>query len=207
MTTSRGPVQRIGVFGGAFDPPHVAHVALAQAALGQLALDELRVIPTGQASHKPQAMSAGTHRLAMAQLAFAKLPRVHVDDSELQRSGLSFTIDTLTALHTQHPQAQLYLLLGADQFAAFGQWHRWQEIVQIAIICVAKRPYFKSDINNIGLQQSDIVPGLQIHLPPLALSSSAVREKIAGKMPLLAPWQDDVPPDVARYIAQHGLYR
>ncbi|MBW8722108.1 MAG: nicotinate (nicotinamide) nucleotide adenylyltransferase, partial [Polaromonas sp.] len=130
---------RIGVFGGAFDPPHNAHVALAKAAIAQFSLDTLCVVPTGHAWHKSQALSMPAHRLAMAKLAFEGIPHLRVDDREVQRPGPTFTIDTLLALQAENPGAQLYLFIGADQFAAFRQWHRWQDILDLAIICIAAR--------------------------------------------------------------------
>ena len=95
MNPAPAQAKRIGVFGGAFDPPHLAHMALVKTAVADLQLDELRVIPTGQAWHKPRALSPAHHRLAMAQLAFADLPNVLVDPRETQRVGPSYTVDTL----------------------------------------------------------------------------------------------------------------
>ncbi|MGI9153494.1 MAG: nicotinate-nicotinamide nucleotide adenylyltransferase, partial [Rubrivivax sp.] len=89
------------MFGGAFDPPHLAHVALALAAVEQLQLDELRIFPTGQAWHKSQALSAPEHRLAMARLAFASVPRTVIDERDLRRSGPTYTIDTRRELHSE----------------------------------------------------------------------------------------------------------
>ena len=117
-------------------------MALAQSAITELALDALHIIPTGQAWHKARALSPPKHRLAMAQLAFQKIPGVVVDDREIQRAGPTFTVDTLRALQAENPRDQLYLIMGADQFAAFRQWHQWREIAQIAIICVASRAQF-----------------------------------------------------------------
>ena len=119
-----GPLWRIGVFGGAFDPPHIAHVALARAALAQLQLDQLRIVPTGQAWHKSRTLTPAVHRLEMASLAFAELDRVVVDPRETLRSGPSYTVDTLLELRTEYPQAQLFLLLGQDQAQVLGSWHR-----------------------------------------------------------------------------------
>ena len=99
--------RKVGLFGGSFDPPHVAHVALAEAALGQLGLDELRILPTGQAWHKSRALTAAEHRLAMARLAFGHLPGAVVDDRELLRAGATYTIDTLRELAAEQPGAQL----------------------------------------------------------------------------------------------------
>ena len=128
---------RVGVFGGAFDPPHNAHIALAQAALAQLHLAELRIFPTGQAWHKARALSAAEHRLAMVRLAFADLPGTVVDGRELTRTGPSYTLDTLRELRHERPDAQLVLILGADQGNALPGWHGWQEIVSTAIISIA----------------------------------------------------------------------
>jgi len=82
------------MFGGAFDPPHLAHRALAQAAIEQLQLDVLRVLPTGQAWHKSRPLTAASHRLAMSRLAFDGLPQVRLDDREIRRAGPSYTLDT-----------------------------------------------------------------------------------------------------------------
>ena len=128
---SQGP-RKIGVFGGAFDPPHNAHSALAKSALAELGLGTLYVIPTGQAWHKARTLSLAEHRLAMTRLAFQNVPGVVVDDREIKRPGPTFTIDTLLALQLENPGSQLHLLMGADQFAAFEQWHQWQEIMKIA---------------------------------------------------------------------------
>jgi nicotinate-nucleotide adenylyltransferase len=90
--------QRIGILGGAFDPPHQAHVAMAEAAIAQYQLDELRIIPTGEAWHKPRHLSSAEHREAMTRLAFGQLPKVVIDCVELHRVGPSYTIDTLRTL-------------------------------------------------------------------------------------------------------------
>jgi nicotinate-nucleotide adenylyltransferase len=107
----------VGVFGGAFDPPHIAHIALAQAALEQLQLDELRVVPTGQAWHKSRTLTPAVHRLEMTRLAFAAMDRVVVDARETLRSGPSFTVDTLAELSSELPAARLFLVIGEDQAA------------------------------------------------------------------------------------------
>ena len=92
------PVNRLGVFGGAFDPPHLAHVALVEAAVAALQLDQVRVLPTGLAWHKTRTLSEAHHRLAMTRLAYQHLPQVVVDDREIRRSGASYTVDTLRGL-------------------------------------------------------------------------------------------------------------
>ena len=207
LAKKRPGEQRIGVFGGAFDPPHQAHVALAQAALTQLDLDVLHVVPTGQAWHKARPLSAAAHRLNMARLAFEGQPKLFVDDREVQRAGPTFTIDTLTALQAENSGAQLFLIMGADQFAAFRQWHRWQEILKIAIICIAERPTSAS-----ANSQFDAFNELEnrfwvIPMPLMPVSATQIRQKVASTGAGLLALGTLVPAPVARYISQHGLYR
>ena len=139
MQKPQAAVQRLGVFGGAFDPPHRAHVALVEAAVAQLQLNHVHVLPTGQAWHKPRHLSDAAHRLAMTRLAFAHAPQVVVDEREILRTGPSYTVDTLHELQSEYPQAQLYLLLGDDQRRSLSSWHQIGEIERIAIICAAGR--------------------------------------------------------------------
>jgi nicotinate-nucleotide adenylyltransferase len=201
---------RLGVFGGAFDPPHLAHVALVQAAMAQLQLDEVRVLPTGQAWHKTRQLSDASHRLAMAQLAFGSIPLVRVDEREMLRQGPSYTVDTLLELKTQFPQAQLYLLIGDDQRRSLPSWHQIDEIARLAIICAAGR--------DAAVQAwSDSSTGT----PPAALDPSFDARIHSLKMPLMPHSATDiralvatdqsiaglVPPAVERYIHEHHLYR
>ena len=201
-----GLKKRLGVFGGAFDPPHLAHVALAQAALAQLALDALHIVPTGQAWHKARRLSAAADRLAMTRLAFAGLERVVVDEREIQRAGPSFTVDTLGALQVEYPGANLYLILGADQVAALPNWHRWQEVLKIAIICIADRAYYTGaeDAFNPELQAAHPVVTLQLPLMPV--SATDIRQQIASADPGSPDWHGLVPEPVASYIEHHRLY-
>lgn len=193
------PALRIGVFGGAFDPPHKAHLALARAAVEQLQLDELRVIPTGDAWHKSRPLSPAADRLKMAELAFADLPKVRVDDRELRRSGPSYTIDTLETLRAELPKSELFLLIGGDQWASFSTWHRWQDILALASLAVVERPQSakvgpntpsKSEINvEFDAQTSAAiqVPAswppstkvLKLDVPAMPVSATAIRQKLS----------------------------
>ena len=201
-----GRKKRIGVFGGAFDPPHNAHLALAQAALLQLALDALHIIPTGQAWHKATALSAAEHRLAMTRLAFEAMPRIVVDDRELHRAGPSFTIDTLQALQAENPQAQLYLIMGADQFAAFRQWHRWQDILQLAIICIAARAQSTPDPAQFDAYTGHKDRFFTLQLPLMPVSATQIRQSMASGVATAGELAHLVPEPVARYISLHQLY-
>jgi nicotinate-nucleotide adenylyltransferase len=139
LTPGVRQIRRVGLFGGAFDPPHDAHVALARAALDELALDRLHVVPTGDAWHKSRPLSPAADRLAMCRLAFAGLPGVVVDDRELRRAGPTYTVDTLTALRADYPGAELFLQIGADQALAFHGWRRARDIIDIATVSIAVR--------------------------------------------------------------------
>lgn len=204
-------VQRLGVFGGSFDPPHLAHVALVEAAVAQLHLDRVHVLPTGQAWHKPRQLSDAAHRLAMTRLAFAHVPQVLVDEREILRTGPSYTVDTLHELQSEYPQAQLYLLLGDDQRRSLSSWRQIGEIERIAIICAAGRDMAVRAWN----QESGDAP---TH-PPL---SDTLQARICSlDMPLMPHSATDirvlaateqaltglVSPAVERYIHEHHLYR
>ena len=198
-----GPLRRIGLFGGAFDPPHIAHTALAQAALEQLQLDQLRIVPTGQAWHKSRSLTPAVHRLEMARLAFADMDRVVVDARETLRSGPSYTVDTLLEMRTEFPQAQLFLVLGADQALALGSWHRFREIPEFATICVAARADSTRARSIFDALLTEI-PGLRpLEMPPLEVSATDIRLRLA-KCQTVSPLVFE---PVARYIAQHHLYQ
>lgn len=207
-------VRRIGVYGGAFDPPHLAHLAMADAFVAQCQLDELRVLPTGQAWHKTHSTSAAPHRLAMTRLAFADRPWAVVDEREMQRTGPTYTIDTLLELKSETPQSDLFLLIGQDQWQRFTTWNRWRDILQNATIVVASRAHLTSAISQnasesiaaIPSELAQAPPPRRLHWQPLALSSTQIR---AALRMVDAPSPDPlvcVPPRVARYISQQQLY-
>ena len=191
---------RVGMFGGAFDPPHRAHVALARAAIAQLRLDRLYVFPTGHAWHKARTLTAGEHRLAMARLAFAGLPEVMVDDRELRRSGPTYSVDTLRELQAGHPGAQLHLLMGEDQAAGFTSWRDWQEVARLAVLSVAGRG------SGEGVAALRALPGVRattLALPQMPESATEIRARLTAGQDIT----DLVGPAVASYIESHHLYQ
>jgi len=189
--------QRMGIFGGAFDPPHQAHVALAQAACSQLKLDALHILPTGNAWHKDRGLTAAEHRLAMCHLAFDALPGVVVNPLELSRAGPTYTVQTLQELQAMHPENQWFLLIGADQARDFKRWKAWSEILRLATLVVADRNPEAGQWHNPELAQA-----LDLHMPVLPISATDIRDRLRQKLPV-APL---VPETVLRYIEQHGLY-
>ncbi|MEO8542975.1 MAG: nicotinate (nicotinamide) nucleotide adenylyltransferase [Burkholderiaceae bacterium] len=203
MTQPQTRPPRLGIFGGAFDPPHLAHRVLIEAALAQLQLDKIHVIPTGDAWHKSRALSPAKHRVAMARLAFADVPGVQIDTREVERDGPSYTIDTLQELRGDNPTAELFLIIGQDQAASFSHWRDWRAIVELATICVAARALAPNQAQPFeppeGLQSRFVT----LQLPISDISATDIRERAAtgqGFDPLVcAP--------VARYIVLHRLYQ
>lgn len=203
MDLNHAEVPRVGVYGGAFDPPHNTHVDLVRAAMAQWRLPRLHVLPTGQPWHRSQQTSAADHRLAMAELAFAGLPGVCVDAREVRRSGPSYTVDSLRELQALYPRARLHLLIGSDQARALTGWHDWQGIVALATLCIAARV---DDAAPQGQAPQLALPGAQIDFlstVPVATSATEIRQRVAQGLAI----DHLVAPAVARYIDQHHLYR
>jgi nicotinate-nucleotide adenylyltransferase len=192
-------MRRVGLFGGTFDPPHLGHLALAEWAREQLALDRVVFMPAGTPPHKrARTLSPTTHRLAMTRLATRGNRRFTVSALEADRSGPSFTVETLRELHVRHPGARLYLMMGADSLAEFSSWHKPDEIRKLATLAVAVRPGARPRPGG-GTR-----PGIVLlQNPGIELSSSAIRARVrAGRSIRYL-----VPEPVAAYIARHHLYR
>lgn len=191
-------MNRYGLFGGSFNPPHRAHRALAQAAVAQLGLQELVLMPAGQPWQKAgQPMAQGAHRLAMLRLQMQGLSGVRVSSWELDRTEPSVSADTLAALQAEQP-GEWFLVIGQDQYARLSTWRRLDALLAACTLAVVAR----------GGEVISPDPALPPHraqalaMPPDAVSASGVRAAIAQG--------DDISPlvgnEVARYIAQHTLY-
>ena len=190
-----------GLFGGSFDPPHLAHLELARCALDQLALDELVWLPARQSPHKGgRPPASGADRVAMLQRLTQGEPRFSIDARELGRAGPSFTVDTLRALHAEQPGTRWWLVIGQDQYARFDTWHEWREIVALAGLAVAAR-------DGEPVSAAPGMAGVEhmlrvVRMPPHPHSATAVRERAAAGLDVTAL----VGAPVARYIADHQLY-
>ena len=195
---------RIGILGGTFSPPHVGHLACAEAALSQLGLDRLLLMPVALPPHKDAGEDPGPeHRLAMCRLAAAGDERIEVSELEVDRGGPSYTVDTLRALHEASPQDELTFLAGGDMAASLPGWREPEEVLRLARVAVAEREGAGRDEVEralAGLHGRDRV--VFFDMPRIDVSSSAIREGIAAGRPV----RDLVPDAVARYIEQHGLY-
>lgn len=198
-------VRRIGLLGGSFDPPHLAHLALGRLARDALGLDELRWLPAGTPWQKAaQQRAPAAHRLAMLAALLDGEPRCVLDDRELRRPGLSYTIDTVRALQAEQPGADWFLVIGQDQYARFDTWRDWPELLQRLTLAVAGRAGSAPQAPAALAAHPHCVVALD--LPPLHISATDIRRRLAAGEPAsaLAPL---VGPAVARYIDQHRLYR
>jgi len=201
--TDSARARRIGLLGGSFDPVHLAHLNLARCATEQLHLDELRWIPAGQPWQKQQAgraVSPAAHRRAMVELMLAGEPRFVLDARELQRAGPSYTINTVRELAAEQPGAELFLILGQDQYAGLASWREWRALLALVTLAVAGRA-------GQGPQPSAELQGQPhraqfIAMPASRTSSTQVREQ-ASRGEDLRPMVGDA---VAGYIALHRLY-
>jgi nicotinate-nucleotide adenylyltransferase len=208
----------VGVFGGTFDPIHAAHLRMARALRDELQLTEVRLIPAGNPYHRSVSPGASAeHRLAMVKLAIEGEPGMVADDREIRRERPAYTVETLESLRADlGPDVPLWCLIGADAFAGLTRWYRWRELFKLAHLAVAMRPGSTfSTLPDLLRQEwetrqvSDFpnrTPSGTIRaltLPPVELSATELREKLAAGDPvngLLAP-------PVADYIQRHGLYR
>ncbi len=204
---SSDPVARIGILGGTFNPPHLGHVALARHARSELGLERVLIVPANIAPNKkPIARKdAGPeHRLAMCRLAVAEEPGVSVCALEIERGGVSYTVDTVQAIHDEHPDAELTLIVGADVARTLPGWREPARLLGLAGLAVAERDELDFQDTREALAGLRPAPGVErLRMVKIAVSSSAVRELIAAGEPV----SELVGEAVAGYIAEQGLYR
>jgi nicotinate-nucleotide adenylyltransferase len=193
--------RRIGIYGGSFDPPHLAHLALARVARDALALDELRLMPAGQPWQKPGLHADATQRVAMLRLLLAGEPGMAVDARELHRSGASYTVDTLRELSAEVPDAELFLVMGADQFAKLHTWHEAAELPRLATLAVAARE--GQAVRPPAGWAGPPPEWRELPLPRTDISATEVRRQAAAGN-ALAPLVGEA---VAGYIDNYQLYR
>lgn len=187
---------RLGVFGGTFDPPHMGHLIVAQDALEMLQLDRVCFVPAAQPPHKlDRTVSDARHRLAMLRLAAAHDPRFAVETLELERSGPSYTVDTLRELVIRLPEAALVLLLGADQYAELETWREPDEVLRLAEIAVMHR-------GGRGRERSGTHRVRDLAVTRIDISATQLRERVSTGRSI----RYLVPETVADYIDAQGLY-
>ena len=195
----------VGVLGGAFNPPHLAHLLLAQEAVHDLALDELILVPTGVAPHKRIEPEPGADvRLEMARLAVEGMDRLSVSDLEVRREGPSFAFRTLELLADALPGSELTFVMGADVAAGLERWERPERVIELARLAIAERPGFdRSEVDETLARLGGDERAVRVEMPAMGVSSSMIRDRIAADEPIR--WL--VPDLVAQLISDRRLYR
>jgi len=190
----------IGLFGGSFNPPHVAHLVVAEIARDQLGFDEVWWIPNATPPHKSHdELAAVEHRLAMTRRAIAGNPSFRVSEIEVGREGVSYTVDTLRVLQDEHPDTDFGLLLGSDSLDHFGEWHRPDEIMERVPLVVYKRPGIIEDVPEPRFANRVRF----VSAPVMEVSGTEIRSRRrAGRSIRYL-----VPETVRSYIREHNLYR
>ncbi len=198
--------RQVGLLGGSFDPVHLGHLALARAARDGAGLDEVWWVPAGQPWQKARRLAPAEHRRALVELAIEGERGFRLEPCELDRCGPTYTIDTLRSLQdrTSAPAdaaVDWWLVMGQDQFARLSTWRDWPELIERTGFAVALRdgqaPAADPALAGRALRVRTVP------LAPVALSSTAVRERAAAGLGLAGM----VPPAVEAYIAAHSLYR
>lgn len=204
-----GSRQRIGVFGGTFDPIHLGHLLLAEQAREQLGLSQIRFIPAATSPLKLDQLPRenAKHRLEMVKLAVGGNPSFVVDDRELQRGGASYTVETLRELNQELPNSDLVLLIGSDSLVDFHAWREPEEICKLAFVAVlARGGHPLPDLNLLrpflpgaasGSLENHYVP-----MPQIEISSSDLRKRV--QMHMSTRYQ--LHPAVEAYISANDLY-
>lgn len=192
---------RIGVLGGSFDPPHAGHVAVAEAAVRQLGLDRLLVIPAAQAPLRDTAPRASADdRLELARLAFAGVARAAVDDREVSRGGVSYSVDTARELAREHPGADLVWVLGADQLARLHLWREAAGLCRLVRFAVLAREGREGAVDP---SLASLARVERLAAPEVDVSSTRLRDLLASG----SGTGKALPPAVAAAIQARSLYR
>jgi len=187
---------RIGLFGGSFDPVHNGHLTLAASCAEQGGLDSVWFVPAALQPFKLHGpVASDSDRVAMLRLAIADIPARDVSTLEIDRGGVSYTVDTLRQIKSELPDAELFFLMGADTLRDLPGWREPDEVLRLATPMVVQRPG-EADI-------ATDVPHVRVKMPPMDISSSDIRRRITiGELITHL-----VPPQVAAYINDQGLYR
>ncbi|NMR21633.1 nicotinate-nucleotide adenylyltransferase [Cellulomonas fimi] len=190
---------RIGVMGGTFDPIHHGHLVAASEAAAELGLDEVVFAPTGQPSFKQhQDVSPAEHRYLMTVIATASNPQFTVSRVDVDRAGLTYTVDTLRDLREARPEADVFFVTGADAIEQILRWKDAAELFTMAHFVAVTRPGHTMSVAGLPADRVSV-----LEIPALAISSTDVRARARAGKPV---WYL-VPDGVVQYIGKHGLYR
>lgn len=209
-------VEGIGVLGGAFDPIHKGHITIATSMLEQLPIQEVRFIPCKQTVLKPDAKATAQQRLDMLAIELQNYPHFVIDRCEIDRQTPSYTLETLSELKEKCPNRPILFAMGMDAFASLPQWHRWREIIELAHLIIVNRkgcsppkqaPLARLIKQRLVSKPSDLLEQqagafLYLQIPPVSISSTDIRQKIASGQDVV----NDISQAVYRYIKDNKLY-
>jgi nicotinate-nucleotide adenylyltransferase len=199
MTESRAKRRRVGIMGGTFDPIHHGHLVAASEVASLYGLHEVIFVPTGQPWQKSERdVSDSEHRYLMTVIATASNPRFWVSRADIDRSGPTYTIDTIRDMAALRPDAELFFITGADALAQILSWKDAEEALTLAHFVGVTRPGY--ELSDAHLPHDSV---RLLDVPALAISSSGCRERVAAGRPV---WYL-VPDGVVQYINKHRLYR
>ena len=192
--------QRIGLFGGSFDPVHLGHTMVARAALAEVELDQLFVIPAAQSPFKPeQSPAPAADRLAWLRLAFGDEPRCEIDAQEIERAGVSYTIDTVRDYAARFPEAELFYLIGADHVPTLPEWREAAALADAVTFVVVPRPgELETGVAEFPLS----FRGTVLRGKPAAISASDLRKRLRAGESI----ENFVPPAVAAALNVKHCY-
>lgn len=204
---------RIGVFGGSFDPVHIGHLLAAECCREQAGLDRVLFVPAAIQPHKQdRQLASGQHRMEMLALATGGNDAFAVLGDELERGGVSYTVDTLERLKARHPDDDLLLILGPDAFLGLPTWREPQRIIDLAEVLAVERESL-DDLSDaatrepletlLGRERLDRVISKRVRLPAIGIRASDLRAAVAAGQSI----RYRTPRAVECYIATHGLYR
>jgi nicotinate-nucleotide adenylyltransferase len=192
---------RLGILGGSFDPPHVGHLLAASDAHAELELDRLIFVPAAaQPLKQGQLVASAAQRLDMVHFAVDGDPRFSVSPIEIERKGLSYTVDTLTTFAERYPAAERFFLIGADAFAGFAQWREPARIASLARLAVMQRAGDEPAAVPAGVPAEAVI---RLRTRYVDVSATEIRERVRQGKPI----RGYVAAAVADYIATAGLYR
>jgi len=202
-------VQRLGLFGGSFDPVHYGHLLLAECCREQARLDQVIFVPAAVPPHKQdRPLTPSVYRVEMLELAIAGHEQFWVSRYEADRAEVTYTVDTLTYFRSEYPQAELFLLLGADMFNDLPHWRRADEVCRLALPLVAQRA--GAPEVDYGLLAHVVEPPRleairrhQVEMPAIGISSTDLRRRLSAGRSI----RYQTPRAVEEYIRSHGLYR
>ncbi|MCP8616932.1 nicotinate-nucleotide adenylyltransferase [Salirhabdus salicampi] len=186
-------MKKVGLYGGTFDPPHLGHLIMAEEVREQLQLDEIWFIPTGVPPHKGGVDTPAKHRLKMVELSIKGNRQFRMEPIEVNREGVSYTVDTVKTLKQKHPEVEFYFIIGADMVEYLSKWYKIDDLLVMVRFV---------GVNRKGHRLKSEYPVLEVTMPTIEISSTEVKKRLKEGRTI----SYFVPFEVKQYIRENGLY-